>query len=188
MPFGTSVAIIKENKILLTKREDFEVWCLPGGAVEMGESIPQAAIREAKEETGLTIELTSLVGIYGRSRGQQAIHNILFAAKPISGALTPQASEVVDIGYFTREEALNQKLLADHAQRITDALNGIGGSVVWWHDTPWPFDNAVNTRKELYNKRDQSKLSRQEFYLKNFGQIKPNEGRMEIVPRKDCDT
>ncbi|MGA1199849.1 MAG: NUDIX domain-containing protein, partial [Candidatus Latescibacterota bacterium] len=43
MPFGTSVAIIKENKILLTKREDFEVWCLPGGAVEMGESIPQAA-------------------------------------------------------------------------------------------------------------------------------------------------
>ena len=135
MPFGTSVAIIKENKILLTQREDFEVWCLPGGAVEMGESIPQAAMREAKEETGLTIELTRLVGLYGRSRGQEAVHNILFAAKPIAGALTPQVSEVINIGYFTLEEALNQKLLADHAQRITDALSGIGGSVAWWHDS-----------------------------------------------------
>jgi ADP-ribose pyrophosphatase YjhB (NUDIX family) len=180
MPFGTSVAIIKENKILLTKREDFEVWCLPGGAVEMGESIPQAAIREAQEETGLTVELTRLVGLYGRSRGQQAIHNILFAAKPIAGTLTPQASEVIDIDYFTLEEAHNLKLLADHAQRITDALNGIGGGVAWWHDTPWPFDDTVNTRKELYKKRDQSKLSRQEFYLKHFGQVKSGEGEIEV--------
>lgn len=188
MPFGTSVAIIKENKILLTQREDFEVWCLPGGAVEMGESIPQAAIREAQEETGLTVELTRLVGLYGRSRGQQAIHNILFAATPLTNDITPQESEVIDIGYFTLEEALDLKLLADHAQRITDALNGIGGSVAWWHDTPWPFDDTINTRKELYNKRDQSPLSRQAFYLKHFGQVKSGEGHLEIPPQKKRDT
>ena len=154
----------------------------------MGESIPQAAMREAKEETGLTIELTRLVGLYGRSRGQEAVHNILFAAKPIAGALTPQVSEVINIGYFTLEEALNQKLLADHAQRITDALSGIGGSVAWWHDTPWPFDDTVNTRKELYNKRDQSQLSRQDFYLKHFGQVKSGEGLLEIPPQKKHNT
>ena len=77
--------------------------------------------------------------------------------------------------------------MADHAQRITDALSGIGGGVAWWHDTPWPFDDTVNTRKELYNKRDQSQLSRQDFYLKHFGQIKPNEGQMEIPPQNKHD-
>ena len=45
------VAVIDNNKILLTKREDFEVWCLPGGGVEDGESLAEAGIREAKEET-----------------------------------------------------------------------------------------------------------------------------------------
>ena len=57
------VAIIEDGKILLTKREDVEVWCLPGGGVEDGESVAEAGIREAKEETGLDVELTSLVGV-----------------------------------------------------------------------------------------------------------------------------
>src|SRR5829696_4121412 len=58
--FGVIVAIMNNGKILLTKREDFEVWCLLGGGVEDGESLAKAAIREAKEETGLDVELTGL--------------------------------------------------------------------------------------------------------------------------------
>ncbi len=61
---GVTVAVIDEDRILLTKREDFEVWCLPGGGVDPGESVAQAAIREAREETGLEVQLTRLVGIY----------------------------------------------------------------------------------------------------------------------------
>lgn len=185
MPLGTSVAILKDNKILLTKREDFEVWCVPGGGVDEGESIPQAAIREAKEETGLTVSLTHMVGLYGRSKGQQAVHNILFAAEPIGGTLTPQVNEVIDIGYFTRDEALQLDLFADHAQRISDALKGIGGSITWWHDTPWPFDDNVTTRRDLYNLRDQSNLSRQQFYLQNLGPTKPGDGHLEVPPQKN---
>ncbi|PJF32668.1 MAG: NUDIX hydrolase, partial [Phototrophicales bacterium] len=49
---GANIAIIRDNKILLTKREDFEVWCLPGGQAEAGESLAQTALREAREETG----------------------------------------------------------------------------------------------------------------------------------------
>ena len=79
MPFGTSVAILKDNRVLLTKREDFEVWCLPGGGVDPGESIPQAAIREAREETGLTVHLTRLVGLYGRSKGHPQ-HSLCWGA------------------------------------------------------------------------------------------------------------
>ena len=54
-----NVAVIHENQILLTKRGDFEIWCLPSGGVEEGESVAQAAIRETKEETGLDVELKS---------------------------------------------------------------------------------------------------------------------------------
>ncbi len=61
---GASVAIIQAGQILLIQREDFEVWGLPGGQVEAGESIAQAAMREARAETGLDVELTRLVGIY----------------------------------------------------------------------------------------------------------------------------
>ncbi len=43
---GVNIAIIQENRILLTRREDREAWCLPGGAVEFGEPLAEAAIRE----------------------------------------------------------------------------------------------------------------------------------------------
>ena len=180
MPLGTSVAILKENKILLTKREDFEVWCVPGGGVDEGESLPQAAIREAKEETGLTICLTHMVGLYSRTKGNQVVHNILFAGKPIDGTLSPQVSEVIDIDYFTLDEALQLDLFADHAQRITDALKGVGGSVAWWHNTKWPFDDSVKTRRDLYDLRDQSNLSRQQFYFQNLGPTQPGDGHLEV--------
>ena len=64
---GVNVAILDENhRLLLTRREDFDVWCLPGGGVEPGETLTQAARREAEEETGLQVRLTHLVGVYSR--------------------------------------------------------------------------------------------------------------------------
>ena len=60
---ATTVAVIQDKKILLTKRDDFEVWCLPGGGVEPGESLAQGAIREVHEETGLEVRLEELVGV-----------------------------------------------------------------------------------------------------------------------------
>ncbi|CAN5696976.1 hypothetical protein BH10CHL1_BH10CHL1_44310 [soil metagenome] len=57
---GVNIAILTDNKILLTKREDFEIWCLPGGEVDPNESVAQAAMREAWEETGLTVSIKSI--------------------------------------------------------------------------------------------------------------------------------
>src|SRR4030095_2873809 len=85
------VAIIDNGKILLTKREDFEVWCLPGGGVEEGETLAEGAIREAKEETGLDVELTSLGGVYSRlGGGLSDVHAVLFRARAIGGKLKLQ--------------------------------------------------------------------------------------------------
>lgn len=50
---AVNVAVIQDHKILLTQREDFETWILPGGGMEPGESVAQAAMRETKEETGV---------------------------------------------------------------------------------------------------------------------------------------
>ena len=62
-----SVNVVVENdqgEILLIRRSDNNNWALPGGAIDIGESLTQAAIREVKEETGITCQITGLVGIY----------------------------------------------------------------------------------------------------------------------------
>ena len=52
------------GEILLIRRTDNDNWALPGGAMDIGESLAQAAIRETKEETGIDCEITGLSGIY----------------------------------------------------------------------------------------------------------------------------
>jgi ADP-ribose pyrophosphatase YjhB (NUDIX family) len=62
-----SVNVVVTNdagEILLIRRSDNDNWALPGGGIEIGESLTQAAIREVKEETGIDCEITGLVGIY----------------------------------------------------------------------------------------------------------------------------
>jgi ADP-ribose pyrophosphatase YjhB (NUDIX family) len=64
---GANAAIFDQNgKILLMKRTDNQKWCMPCGLNEVGESPEQAAVREAKEETGLDVRVLELVGVYTR--------------------------------------------------------------------------------------------------------------------------
>jgi ADP-ribose pyrophosphatase YjhB (NUDIX family) len=157
------VAVIDKGKILLTKREDFEVWCLPGGGVEEGESIVEAAIRETKEEAGIDVELIRLVGVYSRIGGMwNDVHAVLFAAKPVGGQLQIQPGETVDVAYFPFEE-IPDELLFGHERRIQDAIQAVCEIAVR-QELNLPVESKP-TRQELYALRDQSGLSRQQFYL-----------------------
>ena len=60
----TAVVVNDQGELLLQKRTDNDLWGLPGGAMNTGESIGQAVIREVKEETNLDVEPTGVVGIY----------------------------------------------------------------------------------------------------------------------------
>lgn len=53
-----------QGRVLLVRRADSGNWTLPGGMQDLGESITQTAVREVREETGLDVELTGLIGIY----------------------------------------------------------------------------------------------------------------------------
>lgn len=96
-----SVNVIVTNEadeILMIRRSDNDNWALPGGAIDLGESVAQAAIRETKEETGIDCQITGLVGIY--SDPKHVIHytsndevrqefSIVLTAHPTGGHPTP---------------------------------------------------------------------------------------------------
>ncbi len=127
---GCSAAIFDERKrILLTRRADNGQWCLPGGALESGESAAEACEREVLEETGLRVRVTRLVGVYSHPDqlviypdGNKAfIVALHFEAEVIGGELG-LSNETTDFGYFTLDEMQDLEFLGRHKERILDTL------------------------------------------------------------------
>src|SRR5919197_2881901 len=96
VPAASAVVTNDVGEILLQRRSDNDLWALPGGTMDLGERIAETAVREVKEETGLTVEVTGIVGIYsdpahviaytdGEVRQE---FNICFTAKLLGGRLS----------------------------------------------------------------------------------------------------
>ncbi|MFJ9368900.1 NUDIX domain-containing protein [Nocardia sp. NPDC101769] len=64
VPGGSALVVDSDGQVLMQRRGDSGNWSLPGGIMEIGETLEQCVIRETKEETGLDIEITGLLGIY----------------------------------------------------------------------------------------------------------------------------
>ena len=162
---GASTVVIQDRKVLLIKREDFEVWALPGGAVEPRETTAQAAIREVREETAIDVELSRLVGIYSSPQWHDGgDHVIQYAGRALNDDLVKQTGETIDAGYFDVEN-LPETLVWWHEKRIADAVNGLTG-VSCLQDRVWPLGDM--SRKDLYKAVADSGMTKSEFYTEHF--------------------
>ncbi|MCM3444245.1 NUDIX hydrolase [Metabacillus halosaccharovorans] len=116
---AATIVINKEDKILLIKGPK-RGWEMPGGQVEEGESLKDAAIRETKEETGIDIEVIKFCGVFQNVKN--SICNTLFLAKPIGGVLTT-SSESLEVGFYPIEKALEMVTWKNFTQRIKYCLD-----------------------------------------------------------------
>jgi 8-oxo-dGTP diphosphatase len=135
----TALAFIAQGNSLLLVRQNYgaRYWSLPGGSMEVGpsgrgESVDQAAVREVKEETGLDVRLTRLVGVY--SKPAENALAICFEAEvigtpPPRGAFSEATDEIVECRYFPVDD-LPEPIREHLRQRVADWQQG-GPHAVW---------------------------------------------------------
>ncbi|BCB04196.1 NUDIX hydrolase [Bacillus sp. KH172YL63] len=116
---AATIVLNEENEILLIKSPR-NGWGMPGGQVEEGESLKDAAIRETKEESGIDVEIVKFCGIFQNVGA--SICNTLFLAKPVGGAFAT-SDESEEVGYFPIEEALEMVTFLNFRQRIESCLD-----------------------------------------------------------------
>jgi ADP-ribose pyrophosphatase YjhB (NUDIX family) len=123
---GVGAIIIDTGRVLLVKRGHPPLageWSIPGGALEVGEMVREAAVREVKEETGLSVEAAELLGVYDRvlrdGGGRILYHYVLidFLCRRVAGELQA-AGDADEARWFTPEEAGKLPLAADTAEVI----------------------------------------------------------------------
>ena len=123
---GVGAVIIEDGRVLLVKRGHPPLagaWSIPGGVLELGETLRQAAVREVQEETCLTVETADLLGVYDRvlrdDAGDTLYHFVLvdFLCRRISGNLQA-AGDAAEVRWCTPADASRLKLPEDTAEVI----------------------------------------------------------------------
>jgi ADP-ribose pyrophosphatase YjhB (NUDIX family) len=118
---GVGAIIIEDSRVVLVKRAHPPLqaeWSIPGGVLEVGELVRDAAIREAREETGLTVEPGELLGAYDRvlrdadQRVQYHYVLIDFLCRRVVGDIAA-ASDAAEVRWFSREELTGLGLAED---------------------------------------------------------------------------
>ncbi len=133
---GVGAIIIEGSRVVLVKRAHPPLqaeWSIPGGVLEVGELVREAAVREALEETGLTVEPVELLGVYDRvlRNPEQRVqyHYVLidFLCRRVGGELAA-ASDAAEVRWFTREELTRLKLAEDTLDVIRKGFAQLGVS------------------------------------------------------------
>lgn len=160
---GVNTIIYEHDRILLIRRIDIPVWALPGGGVDASESLIEAAVRETMEETGLTIEIERLSGIYSRPKWRAGgDHVAAFVCRPVGGELRRTSRETVDCRYY-HPEALPSDLWPPHRQMVHDAMSSNGHRThVRTSDDEWPFEDDAPW-SDLVKAFRESDLSAEQF-------------------------
>ncbi len=125
----TAIIFDDDKRVLLTRRTDNGQWCLPGGAMDSGESAAEACEREVREETGLHVRAKRLVGVYSDPNqliiypdgNKVFVVALSFDAEIVGGELG-LSNETTDAGFFTMVDMETMPMLGNHKSRVEDAL------------------------------------------------------------------
>ena len=123
---GVGAIIVQSGKVVLVKRGHAPLageWSIPGGVLEVGETMREGVIREAREETGLAIEPLDLLGVFDRmmkdDRGQVLYHYVLvdFLCRVLGGDLKA-AGDAAEASWFTSQEVTRLSLPPDTSEVV----------------------------------------------------------------------
>jgi 8-oxo-dGTP pyrophosphatase MutT (NUDIX family) len=137
-----------DGRVLLIRHAEGGRWTNPGGMVEPFETPADAAVRETWEETGLLVELTRFIGVFGGrdhhityANGDEVTYlAFAFAAKAVGGTLALDRTEALEARYVTRAEALELDLSPPIRRALTVAFEAGPGT---YFDTPtWATPGA----------------------------------------------
>jgi 8-oxo-dGTP pyrophosphatase MutT (NUDIX family) len=128
VPTVSILALDDRERVLLVRHVEGNDWTTPGGMIEPYETPADAAVREMWEETGLYVELTRVIGVFGGDLCSSTYSNgdkmawvsTLFGARPIRGALKPDGEETLEACYFDRTE-IGEIRCKPHVKLFLDA-------------------------------------------------------------------
>lgn len=139
---GSFVVLFKDGnkkEVFLVFRSDYPIWVLTGGGIEENESPREAALREAKEETGFKVKITRKVGAYTRNQVNSLYTSYLFEGRVISGKFRPEFPGCK--GRWFNVNKLPLSMTSRTSERIFDCINQKSGYFKKEGKKLWIFDN-----------------------------------------------
>ncbi|WP_217162080.1 NUDIX domain-containing protein [Streptomyces sp. AC512_CC834] len=131
VPAASAVVTDDAGRILLQRRVDNGLWALPGGRMEIGETLPECAVRETREETGLDVEVIGLVGTYSNPGHVFAYDDgevrqelsICFLARVVGGRLAV-SDESTEVRWFEPSAVDDLPMVSGVRKRVDDWRSG----------------------------------------------------------------
>jgi ADP-ribose pyrophosphatase YjhB (NUDIX family) len=137
VPSVTAIVLNTEGALLLVHKTDNNLWALPGGGVDPGESVSEAVVREVKEETGMDVEVTNLVGVYTNPRHVMAYDDgevrqqfsLCFRTRLVGGEIKT-SNETKEVEYVDPAGLDDLDIHPSMRLRIAHGLNPVGAVYV----------------------------------------------------------
>lgn len=131
VPAASAIVVDDEGRILLHRRRDNDLWALPGGVMEFGESIAETAVREVHEETGYDVEPLYVIGVYSDPKHVFAYtdgevrqeFSVCIACRLVGGSLLT-SDESYEVRWFRPDETGSLNMHPRIRARIVDHLAG----------------------------------------------------------------
>jgi 8-oxo-dGTP pyrophosphatase MutT (NUDIX family) len=132
VPAVSAVVADDQGRILLHRRSDNAKWSIPGGRVELGESVADAAVREVREETGIEVTPIGIVGVYSDPRSVVAYDDgevrqqfsICLACRHVGGSLSAISDESLEVRFVAPQDIGGLELSPAIRLRVDDYLAG----------------------------------------------------------------